>query len=101
MIQFSANLGFLWQELQLTDGIRAAADAGFSAVECHWPYDVAASTVREALQETELPMLGINTVRGNVEAGDNGLSALSSSSALFGKVLFNLSHSQPHIVSIL
>jgi len=78
MIQFSANLGFLWQELQLTDGIRAAADAGFSAVECHWPYDVAASTVREALQETELPMLGINTVRGNVEAGDNGLSALSS-----------------------
>ena len=76
MTQFSANLGFLWTELTLPDAIRAAAKAGFAAVECHWPYDTPAEDVKAALNETNLPMLGLNTHRGNVAAGDNGLSAL-------------------------
>lgn len=76
MAKFSANLGFLWSELSLTDAIHAAARAGFSAVECHWPYDTPAAEVKSALQVTGLPMLGINTQRGNVETGDNGVAAL-------------------------
>ncbi|MEP0521892.1 MAG: TIM barrel protein [Hyphomicrobiales bacterium] len=76
MTSFSANLGFLWTELTLPDAIRAAHRAGFSAVECHWPYAVPAQDVRAALDETGLPMLGLNTGRGNVENGDNGLSAI-------------------------
>ena len=75
-MRFSANLGFLWAELPLPDAIRAAKAAGFDAVECHWPYDVPAAEVRAALGETGLPMLGINTVRGDVASGENGLSAL-------------------------
>ncbi len=75
-MKFSANLGFLWGELPLPDAIRAAKAAGFDAVECHWPYDVPAAEVKAALDETGLPMLGINTVRGDVAAGENGLSAL-------------------------
>lgn len=75
-MKFSANLGFLWSELPLTDAIRAARKAGFDAVECHWPYDVPTADVDTALQETGLPMLGLNTRRGDVEAGDNGLAAL-------------------------
>ncbi|WP_028958354.1 hydroxypyruvate isomerase family protein [Sulfitobacter sp. 20_GPM-1509m] len=71
---FSANLGFLWTELTLPDAIRAAAAAGFHAVECHWPYDVPADDVAAALRETGLPMLGLNTRRG--AAVENGLSAL-------------------------
>jgi hydroxypyruvate isomerase len=39
IIKFSANLGFLWAELELPDAILAAKAAGFDAVECHWPYD--------------------------------------------------------------
>ncbi|SOH95162.1 hydroxypyruvate isomerase [Monaibacterium marinum] len=74
MTQFSANLGFLWTELPLPDAIRAAAAAGFEAVECHWPYETPAEDVRMALHETGLPMLALNTVRG--DAGQNGLSAL-------------------------
>jgi hydroxypyruvate isomerase len=74
MPRFSANLGFLWAELALPDAIRAAAAAGFDAVECHWPYDVPAADVAAALSETGLPMLGLNTRRGG--AGENGLSAL-------------------------
>lgn len=76
MARFSANLGFLWQELTLPDAIRAAKAAGFDAVECHYPYAFPAEAVRAALAETGLTMLGINTIRGNVEAGDNGLAAV-------------------------
>ena len=75
-MKFSANLGFLWSDLPLPDAIRAAKAAGFDAVECHWPYDIAALVVAEALAETGLTMLGLNTRRGNVAAGDNGLSAI-------------------------
>ena len=76
MLRFSANLGFLWQELSLPDAIRAAKVAGFDAVECHYPYDTSAEEVRQALAKTGLSMLGLNTARGRVEAGDNGLAAL-------------------------
>ncbi len=76
-MKFSANLGFLWTELSLPDAIRAAKRAGFDAVECHWPYDTPSGEVALALDGTGLPMLGLNTVRGNVEAGENGLTALT------------------------
>ena len=76
MTRFSANLGFLWTDRPLADAIRAAAAAGFDAVECHWPYDEDASAVVTALQATGLSMLGLNAPRGDVAAGENGLAAL-------------------------
>jgi hydroxypyruvate isomerase len=75
-MKFSANLGFLWTGRSLPDAIRAAKAAGFHAVECHWPYDVPASATNMALEETRLPMLGLNTRRGNVAIGENGLAAM-------------------------
>lgn len=75
-MQFSANLGFLFTELALPEAILAARDCGFDAVECHFPYDVPAPQVAVALASTGLPMLGLNTQRGNLAAGDFGLSAL-------------------------
>lgn len=75
-MKFSANLGFLWTDRPLPDAIRAARAAGFAAVECHSPFAVPASEVRAALDETGLPMLGLNTSRGNTAAGDFGLAAL-------------------------
>lgn len=75
-MKFSANLGFLWTDRPLPEAVRAAKAAGFDAVECHWPYDVPARDLRAALQETGLPMLGLNTRRGDVAAGENGLAAL-------------------------
>lgn len=76
MTKFSANLGFLWKDLTLPEAVLAAKAAGFDAVECHFPYDTEASLVKQALQETGLPMLGLNTRQGNLAEGDNGLSAL-------------------------
>jgi hydroxypyruvate isomerase len=80
-MKFSANLGFLWTDLPLPDAIRAAAAAGFDAVECHWPYATPAADIRAALHDTGLPMLGLNTLRGDVAAGENGLSALPGRAA--------------------
>ncbi|WP_312528521.1 TIM barrel protein [Paracoccus sp. (in: a-proteobacteria)] len=73
-MRFSANLGFLWADLPLPQAIRAAKAAGFDAVECHWPYETAAEDVAQALAETGLIMLGLNTRRG--KPGENGLAAL-------------------------
>lgn len=77
MTKLSANLGFLWSELPLPDAIRAAKAAEFEAVECHWPYDIDAEEVSDALSETGMEMLGLNTKRGNVSGGENGLSAVA------------------------
>ena len=76
MTKFSANLGFLWADRSLPDAIHAARAAGFDAVELHYPYDTPVEEVRQALADTGLPVLGLNTRRGNVDAGDNGLAAL-------------------------
>ncbi len=73
---FSANLGFLWNDLPLAEAIQRAKTAGFHAVECHWPYDQPVEDVQAALEETGLLMLGLNTRRGDVDAGEMGLSAL-------------------------
>ncbi len=75
-MRFSANLGFLWTELPLPDAIHAAKAAGFDAVECHWPYAIPVADVRRALDDTGLQMLGLNTTRGDVSAGENGLAAV-------------------------
>ncbi|MEM8841986.1 MAG: TIM barrel protein [Pseudomonadota bacterium] len=75
-MKFSANLGFLWTGLSLPEAIRRAAGAGFDAVECHWPFDEDPGAVRAALEETGLPMLGLNTLRGDVAAGEAGLAAV-------------------------
>lgn len=76
-MRFSANLGFLWQDRSLTDAIRAAKGAGFAAVEMHWPYEYDATELADTLAQCELPLLGINTDRGDLTAGENGLSALA------------------------
>lgn len=76
MARFSANLGFLWTDRSLPNAIRAAHAAGFDAVECHWPYATPPAAIRAALDETGLPMLGLNTRRGDTGAGENGLAAL-------------------------
>jgi hydroxypyruvate isomerase len=75
MTKLSANLGFLWTELPLTEAIRAAANAGFDAVECHWPFETPAEIIKSTLLETNLGMLSLNTSRGNEKKGEFGICA--------------------------
>lgn len=76
-LPLSANLGFLWTDLALPQAVHAAAAAGFGAVELHWPYEVPAAELAAALKQTGLPVLGLNTVRGDVGKGEFGLAALA------------------------
>lgn len=75
-MRFSANLGFLWPQLPLAGRIRAAGAAGFDAVEFHDPYDEPQADLRDALRDTGLSLLALNTRPGNRAAGEFGLSAL-------------------------
>ena len=61
---FSANLGMLWRELSLAEAVASADRAGFSAVEVQWPYDTPAAELRAACDATGLPLLSLNTRRG-------------------------------------
>lgn len=73
-MKYSANLGFLWREKPLADAVKAASEAGFDAVEFHWPYGTAAAELREAARTAGLKLLGINTPRGG--EGQFGLGAV-------------------------
>ena len=52
MPRYSANLGFLFADRPHVERVRAAAQAGFRAVEMHWPYDVPAEEIRSVLRES-------------------------------------------------
>lgn len=76
LVPLSANLGFLWAEKPLPEAVRKAAAAGFDAVELHWPYAVDPAVLRDVLQETGLPVLALNTLRGSPERNEFGLAAV-------------------------
>jgi hydroxypyruvate isomerase len=66
--RLAANLGFLWTDLPLPERIRRAAAAGFDAVELHDDAQRAPlGPTRAALEETGLPLLGINARMGETQ----------------------------------
>lgn len=88
--RLSANLGFLWAELDLLQRIEHAAAAGFKAVELHWPYDTPAIDVRAACAQHDLTLLSVNTPQGDIAKGDAGLAAQVGREAEF-QAAFELS----------
>ena len=78
MYKFSANLGLLWNEISYIDAIHKAKESVFDAVEFQFPYEYDANEIKKALDEVNLPVMGINTVKGNIDKGDNGLLAIPS-----------------------
>ena len=76
MTKLSANLGFLWPELELLEAIRVAKDVGFDAVEMHWPYITHAVEMALVLEELHLPLISLNTVAGDLAGGEFGLAAI-------------------------
>lgn len=76
MARISANLGFLWRDLALPDAIRAAAAAGFDAVEFHWPFQWPAAGIGEVLTATGLPVVCLNASKGKDGTDDFGLTAV-------------------------
>ena len=75
MLKFSANISIMFQEFPVLERLKAAAEAGFKAVEIWFPYDIPAAEMKEQLQKHHLLCVGMNSPSGNAAAGDWGLAA--------------------------
>lgn len=73
---FAANLTMMFTEWSFLDRFDAAADAGFRAVECLFPYDHAPDTVAARLARNGLTQALFNLPPGDWAAGERGLAAL-------------------------
>ncbi len=75
MPQFAANLTTMFTEVSFEKRFAAAAQAGFKAVECMFPYEVPPVGVAALLQRHALRLVLFNLYAGNWEQGDRGLAA--------------------------
>jgi 2-dehydrotetronate isomerase len=82
-LNFAANLSWLFQEWPFLDRFAAAADAGFTAVECLFPYDHAPADIAQRLSRHGLKLVLFNLPPGDFIAGDRGLAALSERESQF------------------
>ncbi len=76
MPRFAANISTMFGEWNFPDRIEAAADAGFAAVECQWPYEFNARKLAQALSRHGISMVLINAPAGDMLSGDRGLAAI-------------------------
>jgi hydroxypyruvate isomerase len=87
MPKFAANISWLFLEWDFMDRFAAAADAGFSAVECLFPYDHDADAIAQALARHDLVMALVNLPPGDLAKGERGLAALPERGADFRAAL--------------
>lgn len=80
---FAANLDFLFTELAFADRFAAAAEAGFSVVECAIPYRLAPEALADRLGANGLELVLFNAPAGDWAAGERGLAALAGREAEF------------------
>lgn len=73
MPRFSANLSFLWPDLDPYDRCRAAAGAGFGAVEILFPHLLDAGRLERALRESQLELVLFDAPPGDRAAGERGM----------------------------
>ena len=76
MLRFAANVTTLFNEFAFLERFDAAADAGFSAVECQLPYGHDKGAIASRLQANNLTMVLHNMPAGNWAAGECGIACL-------------------------
>lgn len=75
MPRFAANLTMMFGEWAFLDRFAAAADAGFRAVECQFPYEAPADAVAARLAANGLDLVMFNVPAGDWAAGERGRAA--------------------------
>jgi hydroxypyruvate isomerase len=83
MHRFAANLGFLFPDAPFAQRFARAAQAGFTAVECLFPYELPAQDIAQHLQQHSLRMVLHNLSAGDWAAGERGLACLPGREADF------------------
>ena len=76
MPRFAANISTMFTDRPFAERIRAAAAAGFDAVECQFPYEVAAGELERRLAEAGMELILLNAPPGDFAAGERGLAGL-------------------------
>jgi hydroxypyruvate isomerase len=74
MPRFAANLSMLFDEAPFLDRFERAAQAGFMAVEFHFPYAFEAEAIEQRLADNGLTPVLHNLPAGNWEAGERGIA---------------------------
>lgn len=74
MPRLCANLSMLFTEVEFLDRFAAAGRAGFTAVECHFPYDYNKDVLAARLHEHGLTQALHNLPAGNWDAGERGIA---------------------------
>lgn len=74
MIRLAANLSTLFTELPFLDRFAAAKAAGFTAVECQFPYDHEPAAIAARLEATGLEWVLFNAPPG--AGGERGIASL-------------------------
>jgi hydroxypyruvate isomerase len=87
MPRFAANISTMFTDRPFLGRIPAAADAGFKAVECQFPYEAEAGEIRRRLDEAGLELVLLNTPPGDFAAGERGLAGLPGREADFRAAL--------------
>ncbi|MCA0404582.1 MAG: hydroxypyruvate isomerase family protein [Proteobacteria bacterium] len=76
MPKFAANLSMMFNEHAFLDRFKAAADAGFTAVEYLFPYEVSPEAIAKALADNGLTQALFNLPPGDWASGERGLASL-------------------------
>jgi len=85
MPRFTANISFLFTERPFLERFQAARDAGFEAVECHFPYEFPVEQIRKTLAQAGLRLTGINTAGGDRAIGEWGFAGVPGQEARFAR----------------
>ena len=83
MLRFAANISFLFADRPFLDRIGAAASAGFSAVEFHYPYEHDPRDLRARLDYYRLKPVLINIRAGLTALGEWGFAGVPGRKQLF------------------
>lgn len=76
MPRYTANISFMFADRPFLDRIDAAKAAGFTHIECHFPYEFPISVVKERLAKASVTLTGLNTAPGDTSKGEWGLAGV-------------------------
>ncbi len=74
MVNFAVNLTTIFTEVPFADRFKKAKEAGFSYVECQFPYEEPIQRLLRLLHNNNLSMVLINMPAGNWAQGERGLA---------------------------
>ncbi len=83
MPRFTANISFMFADRAFLDRIGAARAAGFTHVECHFPYEFPVPVLKDCLARTGVTLTGLNTAPGDTAKGEWGLAGIPGREAEF------------------